>query len=536
MFHWTPTIAHLFLPNSQNPLNYNYKFYFKVKDDYCPIPSQKSIVLSIYVLPNLIYEKPIIHGIQTKYNGDVVLKFNPVRNPRGTFYNYYIYSAFSKTGPYAIIDSIANSKSCEYTHQGARADTIKRYYFMTVSSRNTPYNLYTKIYSDTINTINLEAQNAQCHMSLSWNSPNIPSSSGASNSYLIYRKKNHLPWVKIDSTTSLTYTDNINYLGDTLLYRISLMDTIGYDSTGIPYNFESSSNPIKMILPNLTNQRNQIRCVDVLPNGGVKLTWNKFNNISNGFIYYQIFNSSDKNGVFNPIGLVTNGNTVSYIHSGSMASSKRQYYYINTMTNNCLLNATLVPSYDSASSVNINVQPPTDGKILLSWNDMRINSLSSFTNKYYIYRKNQSTPWTLIDSTNNQSYLDVSANNQTVSYKIAFVDSNSTQTPVQCVGFSSQTQAVYVGLTNNLNEDFYVYQNTPNPFDKTTTIKFRCAKNQKITFEVYNNSGKKIRSKVIAAHKGENKFKFSRKGLSAGIYYYILIHGEKSTTRKFVVE
>ena len=97
-----------------------------------------------------------------------------------------------------------------------------------------------------------------------------------------------------------------------------------------------------------------------------------------------------------------------------------------------------------------------------------------------------------------------------------------------------------VNILNNseiVSNEFYLYQNFPNPFNPSTEIKFLLNKNSKVELKIYNLSGIEI-TKLISKffNKGEYSIKFDPMSLhlSSGIYFYNLETENSSESKKML--
>jgi Secretion system C-terminal sorting domain len=81
-----------------------------------------------------------------------------------------------------------------------------------------------------------------------------------------------------------------------------------------------------------------------------------------------------------------------------------------------------------------------------------------------------------------------------------------------------------VGLSSNQNEvpdEFYLYQNFPNPFNPTTMIRFDIAKAGLVTLSVYDVTGKKVTELINEnLHAGKHSIDFNAANISSGVYFY----------------
>ncbi len=91
------------------------------------------------------------------------------------------------------------------------------------------------------------------------------------------------------------------------------------------------------------------------------------------------------------------------------------------------------------------------------------------------------------------------------------------------------------GLTNIDKSKFDVFQNSPNPFSKNTTIVFTSPNSEKYNFTVLNVIGEKVFEKVVNASMGENKIDFSAGELPSGIYMYKLGNNEQAITKRMII-
>jgi len=83
---------------------------------------------------------------------------------------------------------------------------------------------------------------------------------------------------------------------------------------------------------------------------------------------------------------------------------------------------------------------------------------------------------------------------------------------------------------------FNINGNYPNPFTKSTEIRFTAPKNQEVTLQIFNMIGKEVKSEMIKATRGANAFVLnSSDDLKPGIYFYTLNDGKKTLTRKMIV-
>jgi hypothetical protein len=96
-----------------------------------------------------------------------------------------------------------------------------------------------------------------------------------------------------------------------------------------------------------------------------------------------------------------------------------------------------------------------------------------------------------------------------------------------------------VGITpsvNNVPDKFELLQNYPNPFNPTTNIKYQIPNNSYVSLKVFDIIGKEITTLVNEKQSpGSYEVSFDGSNLPSGVYFYKLITGNYSETRKMVL-
>ncbi len=93
-----------------------------------------------------------------------------------------------------------------------------------------------------------------------------------------------------------------------------------------------------------------------------------------------------------------------------------------------------------------------------------------------------------------------------------------------------------VGVADEIPSAFSVAQNTPNPFNPTTTISFTLAKAGKTTVEVFNAAGQKVATIMNAnLSAGSHSVTWNAAKFSAGVYFYTVKSGDFSKTMKMTL-
>ncbi|MFK7808391.1 MAG: T9SS type A sorting domain-containing protein, partial [Saprospiraceae bacterium] len=116
---------------------------------------------------------------------------------------------------------------------------------------------------------------------------------------------------------------------------------------------------------------------------------------------------------------------------------------------------------------------------------------------------------------------------------------NSRLTAAEAYNADLDLMEVALEYTDENNEavaEFKLLQNTPNPFKGQTVIGFTLPTAAAATLNVYDVSGKVIRSVELEGNKGYNEVTLNRSDLSAtGVMYYQLQTADFSATKKMII-
>jgi hypothetical protein len=95
-----------------------------------------------------------------------------------------------------------------------------------------------------------------------------------------------------------------------------------------------------------------------------------------------------------------------------------------------------------------------------------------------------------------------------------------------------------VSINENFNspDRFYLYQNSPNPFNPTTIIKYQIPKSGFVSLKVFDVLGNEVETLVNKEKSaGTYELVFDATDLSSGIYFYKLQAGDFTATKKMIV-
>ncbi|WP_143569882.1 T9SS type A sorting domain-containing protein, partial [Tenacibaculum agarivorans] len=87
------------------------------------------------------------------------------------------------------------------------------------------------------------------------------------------------------------------------------------------------------------------------------------------------------------------------------------------------------------------------------------------------------------------------------------------------------------------NKQPILYQNIPNPFNNTTSIKYFVPQHNDKAAIVFSNTSGQVIDTVFLQEKGEQEIFFNSSSLPSGVYYYTLyVDSHKIDTKKMIIE
>ena len=92
------------------------------------------------------------------------------------------------------------------------------------------------------------------------------------------------------------------------------------------------------------------------------------------------------------------------------------------------------------------------------------------------------------------------------------------------------------GLETFHQDDFALFQNSPNPFSETTSIKFNSMNSEKIVFRIFNLLGEEVDSQIIYSQRGVNTINVNTTSYSEGMYLYSINNGKEVLTKRMIIK
>jgi gliding motility-associated-like protein len=398
-FTWQTDCSHL----PQGVSSYTYNFVFNVRDDYCPLPAQKVVSVSITVIDKPPVAAPDLRCVSIDATGDITLQWLPPPDTLNSFSNYLIYSG-------SVIDSTNNLIPGSYTHTNGLQLGSNNYF---IETRSGCYGNLTAA-SNTLQPIIVSAQGGNGIANISWNAlhtPPLPSSLP----YNVFREYPAGVWSLIGTTTLTNFTDSLNLCGDSVNYRIEQPDQSGCVSiSSITSAFIYSNTPPAVIT---------MDSVSVNALGQAIIGWNAGNNYISTVWQY---NGSGWDSLTTIIG----SGAQSFIHTNSQANTITETYAI-TVADSCGNMSVISPQQNTLLP-----QLLADnclGEINLSWQPY-VNLPSSISG-YEIWQSINGNLFSQEDFVTNTNYFKDGLNSgDSVCYfiRMSGVNGTTSTSPVVC--------------------------------------------------------------------------------------------------------
>jgi len=118
----------------------------------------------------------------------------------------------------------------------------------------------------------------------------------------------------------------------------------------------------------------------------------------------------------------------------------------------------------------------------------------------------------------------------------AFVQNDAVGKEVLNCNVAGDVPTGIVSITNIVSAKFSLYQNFPNPFNPSTTIKFDIPENSFVKLSIYNSLGKEVAvltNELLV--QGTYDYNFNASGLTSGLYFMNITSGKFQDTKKIML-
>ena len=186
--------------------------------------SCKSLSLIIFLLYcftiKAVVNSPQVSCVSVQPNGDVSLSWIAPNDPASEFISYNIYTSGSLNGNYTLTGTINNYNNTNYTHAGANATNLPRFYFITTTSIGN----IESIPIDTVRTIYLVLNATNGIASLQWNPISTPLPTSSSLLYSVYREYPAGNYTLLGMTNDLRWKDTVSVCSYFFNYKVEITD------------------------------------------------------------------------------------------------------------------------------------------------------------------------------------------------------------------------------------------------------------------------------------------------------------------------
>ena len=445
-FNWRTDCNHLAKTVGCVRLSNTYNFVVKAFDSFCPSPAVNFFTLSIVVLAPPEMKASTLYCADVQPSGKVTLSWDipldtGLQDTVKYFRKHYIYRAIG-AGPFALVDSDSVATNLVWTDNNVNANTSSVKYFLETKSG---CDLLARPQTDTLSTMYLQVSQVGTNASLSWNPLGTPTNpAGSHPKYYVYKEQPAGSGIfnLIDSTSNTNYLDPITVCNDSINYYIRLHNDLrGCDS-------RSNINGARLTASAPTINPPSLRCVSVLPNEDIQLSWVGTPDTAGIFAEYKIYHALAKAGPYTQIGTVSSYGSNTFTHIGAQGNSQPHFYYIRTKAG-CDVTTTFdsPTTSDSLSSIKLNLNNATVGFADLSWNALRVPLPPTSSGQYKVYRRVvPSLPWVLRGTTAALTFRDtITLCDTTIQYKVEIADASG------CISTSSDSAKQFTSIGDILD-------------------------------------------------------------------------------------
>ena len=351
----------------------NVPYEYRVElDDNAPCTSISSADNDVFTYLGNVIPNPNLRCVSVLANGNIQLTWE---NPSPvTFTDFNEYEVWRNNGAgFTLIDSVSNSALNTYTDVIANGNAQSySYYLVTQSGCTGQSTVGTN--GNTMSSIFLATAGILGQANLNWSalcSPLLPSAVGGQ--YNVFSTYNALGTLQgIGNTPTLLFNHPINDCDTNISHQISVDDNLGCTSRS-----NIATNPYTYI-GNIVNNPD-LRCVNVLANGQIQLTWITPTGSNDEFNEFEIFRNNGAGFVL--YDSVSNFAQTSWTDALANGNAQSYSYYMRSQSgctgqvDNGTTSATLSSIFLTAT--------PVLGSANLSWTAFSTPLLASVTTGQY---------------------------------------------------------------------------------------------------------------------------------------------------------
>lgn len=364
------------------------------------------IILLYCIKIKAIVNSPQVTCVSVESNGDVTINWMAPADPASEFLSYNIYSSATLNGNYNLAGVVTNYNSTFFTHLGANATNLPRFYYVTSTSiGNTE-----SIAIDTVRTIYLVINAANGIASLQWNPISTPLPASSSLLYSVYREYPVGNFSLLGMTNDLRWKDTISVCSYFFNYKVEIADANNCSSISniVGTQLSDFTPPAPPKIDSVSINLNNQTIIGLSPSPSQDATC---------YVVYK------KQGFsFIAIDTVCGNFPVLYLNFSSNPDTDFETYSIASI-DSCGNISTIGQSQNTLflrHDFNL-----CDRSVKLGWNPY-VNMKNNLGN-YEVYYSENSGPYLLSGTTTQTNYLHINLNqNSTYSFYVRAVNSNRT--------------------------------------------------------------------------------------------------------------
>jgi len=178
-----------------------------------------------------------------------------------------------------------------------------------------------------------------------------------------------------------------------------------------------------------------LRCLQVLANGDVKLTWVSPADPNSSFTSFEVWSSTSSSGPFSLVSTIGSLSTTQYTHASANANLQSRYYYMKTKfnSNNSFFNS------DTLRTIFLNcIQNTGSPAVKLIYNAIHQPKLATSAASFLLLKEYPIGIWANLALTPNLNYYDtISVCSASINYQATVLDNSG------CVSSSNIQGGVY---------------------------------------------------------------------------------------------
>lgn len=124
-FFWILNCNHLLEPNGNQILEKNYAFFISCRDDFCPVPASKDIVLNVRIQSDIEIYSPDSVAVVMDSLPYATIYWNKADDPYNTFQYYVVCASKHPSLGFNFIDTIYDINQCSTSYVGPLTTSIE---------------------------------------------------------------------------------------------------------------------------------------------------------------------------------------------------------------------------------------------------------------------------------------------------------------------------------------------------------------------------------------------------------------------------